>query len=133
MPVIVRINGTGDAWRTHVMPTGAGRFRLYLHGAMRKSAGVEVGDEVDVGVSFDAHYRSGPVHPMPASFAGGLHRSPAARSAWRALPASQKKEMLRYFAGLKSAQALDRNITRALRVLADGRGRFLGRSWARRK
>ncbi|TAN00815.1 MAG: DUF1905 domain-containing protein [Rhodanobacteraceae bacterium] len=133
MPVIVRINGADDAWTTNIMPAGAGHFRLYLHGAMRRSAGIEVGDEVAVRVSFDAHYRGGPIHPMPASFEDGLRRSPAARSAWSALPPSQKKEMLRYFAGLKSALALDRNITRALRVLADGRGRFLGRSWERRK
>jgi uncharacterized protein YdeI (YjbR/CyaY-like superfamily) len=48
---------------------------------------------------------------------------------WEALVPSRKKEVLRYFAALKSPEARARNLERALHVLSGRKGRFLGRSW----
>jgi hypothetical protein len=45
---------------------------------------------------------------------------------WRT---SRRKEILRYFAGLKSAAAQDRNVRKALHVLAGGKARFMAREW----
>lgn len=129
MPVRARIGASTELWRTNITPMGDGSFRLHLHGGMRKAAGVDVGDDVEVALSFDAEYRGGPAHPMPAGFADELNRNPSAQTAWAALPPSQQKELLRYFAGLKSAEALERNIQRAIHVLSGGKARFLGRSW----
>ena len=56
-------------------------------------------------------------------------RNPAAKLGWKALTPSRQKEILRYFAGLKSPQAQRRNVQRALQVLAGGKARFMGRSW----
>lgn len=46
--------------------TKSGSFYLYLHGDVRKASTTKVGDRVHVEVSFDAEYRNGPMHPMPA-------------------------------------------------------------------
>ena len=96
---------------------------------MRKASGTQVGDRVEISLSFDADYRSGPAHPMPAELTRRLGRLPTARKAWDALAPSEKKEVLRYLARLKSAEAQTRNIERATRVLSGARERFLGRTW----
>lgn len=130
MPVCVQVNGKPDApWRINMMPLGDGRFYLYLNGIVRRAAGVGVGDLVRVTASFDDKYRGGPLHPMPDWFVGPLDRNPRARRGWDALTPSRQKEILRYFAGLKSAEAQERNLARALHVLGGGKARFMARDW----
>lgn len=132
MPVLVRVNGKpARAWRINMMPVGNGSFYLYLHGDVRKASATKVGDRVAAEVRFDGAYRNGPLHRMPREFSAALKREPAALMSWRALIPSRKKEVLRYLAGLKSAEARARNVERAVRVLAGESGRFMGRDWVR--
>ena len=63
------------------------------------------------------------------AFAAALRREPAALASWKALIPSRKKDVLRYLAGLKSAEARERNIAKAVRVLAGERARFMSREW----
>jgi Domain of unknown function (DUF1905)/Bacteriocin-protection, YdeI or OmpD-Associated len=130
LPVVVRLNGdSATAWRTNMMPDGSGNFYLYLHGTMRKASGTKVGDRVRVEIEFDAAYRNGPQHPMPAWFKQALDGNPQAKRNWAALIPSRKKEVLRYLSGLVSAEARLRNQARALQVLSGQSGRFMGRAW----
>jgi len=111
------------------MPAGDGSFYLYLNGIVREAAGASVGERVMVEIEWDADYRGGPQHAMPAWFEQGLERRPKARQNWNALTPSRKKEILRYFAGLKSSEARERNLARALKVLSGEQGRFMAREW----
>ena len=130
MPVRVQINGKPDApWRINLMPVGDGDFYLYLHGSVRKASGTSLGDLVSVTLTFDDQYAGGPAHPMPTWFGGELAGNPEAKKGWANLPPSRQKEILRYFAGLKSAAAQERNLRRALHVLAGGKARFMARDW----
>ena len=130
MPVRIQIGGKPDEpWRINMMPAGDGSFFLYLHGQVRKESSSDVGDVVDVAVTFDEDYRGGPADTMPVLFAEALRQTPSARSGWDSLPPSRQKEILRYLARLKSAEALGRNVEQAVHVLAGGKGRFMGRSW----
>ena len=130
LPVLVRINGKPrSAWRINMMPVGNGSFYLYLHGEIRKASGAAVGDRVLVEVDFDPGYRNGPPHPMPKWFKQALAGNPQAMKSWTALIPSRKKEILRYFARLNSADARTRNLTRALHVLSGEPARFMGRAW----
>jgi hypothetical protein len=130
MPVLVRINGKPrQSWRINMMPAGDGSFYLYLHGEIRKASDTRVGDRVDVEVRFDAAYRGGPMHPMPSRFRSALAKNRKAKKAWEALIPSRKKEILRYFAGLKSMEARERNLKRAMDVLSGKGGRFMARAW----
>lgn len=130
LPVLVRIDGKPqNAHRTNMMPVGDGSFYLYLNDIVRRAARVGVGDRVDVEIEFDAGYRNGPQHSMPASFRAALKKNPEAWNNWKELSPSRKKEVLRYMAQLKSAEARDRNIDRALHVLAGHSGRFMARDW----
>jgi hypothetical protein len=131
MPVIVRINRARDTlWRTNLMPVGEGLFSLYLHGEMRDASQTAVGDTVELELWFDETYVNGPQHPVPEWFQAGLDDNPDASANWERLPPSRQKELLRYFARLKSAEAIERNLTAAVHVLAGNDGRYMGRDWA---
>jgi Bacteriocin-protection, YdeI or OmpD-Associated/Domain of unknown function (DUF1905) len=130
MPVLVQINGKPEEPSPiNMMPIGDGSFRLYLNGKVRKASNTGVGDRVEVEVRFDAKYKSGPAHPMPGWFRAALGKNPVARKNWEALIPSRKKELLRYFSALKSAEARERNLARARRVLSGEAERFMARSW----
>jgi hypothetical protein len=111
MPVRVQVNGEpSPPWRINLMPVGDGNFFLYLHGHVRKASGTSVGDEVSLTLEFDDEYKGGPAHPMPSWFGGELDRNAAAKNGWDKLSPSRQKEILRYFAGLKSIEAQQRNL-----------------------
>ncbi len=130
MPVLVRVNGKPkDAWRINLMPKGDGSFYLYLHGHVRTASGTKVGDRVTVELTFDEEYRNGPQHPLPLLFETSLAKNARARKTWNALSPSRQKEVLRYFAGLKSAEALERNVTRMVTILSGTDDHFVGRDW----
>jgi hypothetical protein len=130
LPVRLRINGLPrKAWRVNMMPVGDGSFYLYLHGAIREASGTAVGDRVDLEVAFDPRYRGGPQHRMPLWFKRGFASNPQALKNWKALAPSRRKEVLRYFSRLVSAEARARNLAKALHVLSGEPGRFMARDW----
>jgi len=130
LPVRIRVNGKPDIpWRINLMPRGDGSFYLYLHEQVRSASGTKVGDVVDVEIGFDEEYRAGPVHPMPEWLSEAFARNDRAKQAWDALIPSRKKEVLRYFAQLKSDEARLRNRERLLHVLSGGKARFMARDW----
>jgi hypothetical protein len=132
MPVLIRINGkpARKPWRINMMPAGNGSFYLYLHDSVRQASGTRVGDRVTVELDFDHAYRSGPLHPMPRWFSAALKDDPRAKLNWSRLIPSRRKEILRYFAGLKSDAARQRNLARAMAVLSGTPGRFMARDWS---
>src|SRR5262245_36937658 len=131
LPVLVRLNGqpSRKPWRINLMPTGTGAFYLYLHGDVRRASQTKVGDVVSVDIAFDTAYRNGPMHPMPRWFREPLRNNQKASAAWDALVPSRKKEILRYLSWLKSREARERNVARAIHVLSGNGGRFMARSW----
>ena len=130
LPVLIRINRVPkEPHRINMMPVGDGRFYLYLNGVIRAQAGVTVGDRVSVEIAFDPAYRNGPQHPVPRWFKAALAESPDALHNWEKLTPSRKKEVLRYFASLKSPEAHARNLARAISMLSGVTGRFMARTW----
>ncbi len=130
LPVIVQINDKpDDPWHINMMPAGDGSFYLYLHGDVRNASETKVGDTVRVDVSFDPEYKSGPMHPMPKWFKSALDENAVAKKNWERLIPSRQKEILRYFSWLKSQEAIDRNLERAMLVLSGQPARFMARSW----
>jgi hypothetical protein len=130
LPVSVRINERPNRpWRINLMPAGNGSFSLYLHESVRNASRSKVGDRVLVDLSFDDTYRNGPAHPLPGWFRVGLQENAKAKRAWDALIPSRKKEILRYFATLKSAEAKTRNLNRAIQILSGTEARFMARTW----
>jgi hypothetical protein len=130
LPVKVRINGQPKKpWRINMMPAGDGSFYLYLRETIRKASESKVGDKVTVELSFDEAYSSGPSHLVPQWFNSALERNRKANKSWDDLTPSRKKEILRYFAALKSEAARKRNLSRVMEVLSGVEARFMARTW----
>lgn len=130
LPVQVRVNGQPHKpWRINMMPAGDGNFYLYLHESVRVASRSKVGDRVTIELSFDDSYRGGPSHPVPRILSVALAANPNAKQAWKALSPSRKKEVLRYFASLKSPDAKARNLSKLIEALSGGAVRFMGRTW----
>src|ERR1700687_428940 len=89
-----------------------GAWRLYLNTPMRLAAGLKVGDQATVEVSFDPRSRVVPMHPK---FARALAENPLAAKAFEQLIPSRQKEIKRYLAALKSEETRDRNIGKRIR------------------
>jgi len=101
----------------------SGKWRLYLNGPMRKAAKKDVGDTVRVEIEFDPVERIIPIHPK---FLKALNANKNAKKTFEGLAPSRQKEIVRYIGSLKSEEARDKNIKRAIGFLS-GKGRFVGR------
>ena len=101
----------------------SGKWRLYLNGPMRKAAGKDVGDTIDIQIDFDTKPRTTPVHPKLKK---AFKENPEAKTAFEKLSPSRQKEILRYINFLKSEESVDKNIQRAIIHLTSGKP-FIGR------
>jgi hypothetical protein len=115
----IPVQGTvdGHEFRSTLVPLGGGRHRLYINTAMRKGAGVDVGDTVTIEVELDTKPR---MLPEPAQLSRALRDNPAAQTAWDALTPSRRKEILSYLNWLKRPESLQRNVEKTLAQLLEG-------------
>ena len=100
------------------------KWRLYLNMPMRKAAGKDVGDTIEVQIDFDAKPRITPMHPKLKK---AFKENKEAKTAFEKLSPSRQKEILRYINFLKSEESVDRNIKRAILHLV-GKQSFVGRN-----
>jgi len=109
----IPVAGTVDGFpvRGTLVPVGEGRHRLFLNGELRKGARVGEGDTVEVSVALDTEPR---VRPVPAAFAEALEKNWEAKEAWEKMTPSRRNEILAYLNSLKSPEALERNIIKAI-------------------
>src|SRR3989304_1427184 len=99
--------------RTTLVPVGDGRHLLYVNGAMRKGAGIDVGDTIRVALEIDDAPRE---MPGPIDIARGLGQAGAWGAFQRARP-SDRKDILAYHSFLKTPEARKRNVERVLEHL----------------
>ena len=101
----------------------SGKWRLYLNGPMRKTAGKDVGDLIEIQIDFDSKPRTTPMHPKLKK---AFKENPNAKKAFEKLSPSRQKEILRYINFLKSEGSVDKNIHRAIAHLTSSKP-FIGR------
>ena len=101
----------------------SGKWRLYLNGPMRKAAGKDVGDTIDIKIDYDPKERTIPIHPKLKS---ALSKNRQAKALFYKLSPSRQKEILRYINTLKSEEAVEKNIIKAIAHLI-GNQTFAGR------
>ena len=119
IPVYLIINK--QRFIQHLVKYG-GEWRLYLNMPMRKAAGKDVGDIINISIDFDAQER---VTPMHAKFEAALNKNKKANARFNSLSSSRQKEILRYLNNLKTEESLNRNIQRAINSLT-GKENFTG-------
>jgi len=101
----------------------SGKWRLYLNGPMRKAAGKDVGDTIEIQIDFDPQPRTTPIHPKLKK---AFKENSTAKKAFEKLSPSRQKEILRYINFLKSEESVDKNVQRAIAHLTD-KQTFVGR------
>lgn len=100
-----------------------GKWRLYLNMPMRKVAGKDVGETITIDIKFDAIERIISMHPK---LEAALNENKDAKNIYNSLPVSRQKEILKYINFLKTNEAVDKNVKRAIQFLS-GKERFIGR------
>lgn len=118
------VQGTIDGHRfIQTLVKYSGKWRLYLNTPMRKAAKKEVGDWIEVAIEIDRNERIIPIHPK---LSAALKKNQKAKIVFDQLSPSRRKEIVRYIANLKSAEAVERNVEKAISFL-QGKTRFVGR------
>lgn len=120
IPVKMKIDGY-EFEQTLVKWKGA--WRLYLNTPMRKAAQKDVGDIADFEIAYNPIKRVIPIHPK---FENALKGNKKAKEIFTSLRPSLQLEMIRYFSFLKTEEAVDRNVNKAIQFLL-GKGKFVGR------
>ena len=90
---------------------------------MRKAAGKDVGEVVDLQIDFDATPRTTPIHPKLKK---AFNENKDAKKAFDKLTPSRQKEILKYINFLKSEESVDKNIQRAITHLTNSKP-FIGK------
>lgn len=101
----------------------SGSWRFYLNTPMRKTAGKDVGDIIEIAIEFDSAFRNTPMHP---TLELAFKKNKKAKAIFDELLPSRQKEILRYINLLKTQESVDKNVKRAIGFLS-GNERFIGR------
>lgn len=100
-----------------------GEWRLYINTIMLKDSPKLIGEIIHVTVEHDPEPRT---IQAPDKFLKALKANKKAKAVFDSSIPSLQLEIVRYLANLKTAEALDKNITRAINFLL-GKERFIGR------
>ncbi len=92
----------------------SGKWRFYLNEPMRKAAKKDVGDSIEVQIEYDPIERIIPVHPKLSK---ALKENKDALQAFKKLSPSRQKEIIRYIGFLKTEEAIDKNVVKAIQLL----------------
>jgi hypothetical protein len=113
----VRATVNGHTWRTSVARMG-GEFLVGLNKEVRRGAGAEAGDIVEVTLELDTAPREVEV---PEPLAAALERDPKAKAAFDGLAYTHRKEYARWVAEAKRNETRDRRIAKALELLHEAK------------
>jgi hypothetical protein len=116
-PVVATVNGY--SWGTSVARM-RGEFLVGLNRAVRREAGVEAGDTVDVELALDTAPREVEV---PEALSNALAQDSEARAAFDRLAYTHRKEYARWIDEAKRDETRERRVTQALEMLRQGKTR----------
>jgi hypothetical protein len=111
LPVKVTVNGY--TYRTTVAVYG-GKFYLGVRREIREAAGVTAGDQLTVGLEYDAEFR--PVD-LPDALRAALEADAAMAAAFEKLSYTRKKEFVQWVSGAKRPETQRRRMEQALATL----------------
>ena len=111
LPVKVTVNGY--TYRTTVAVYG-GKFYLGVRREIREAAGVTAGDQLTVGLEYDAELRS---VDLPDALRAALEADAAMAAAFEKLSYTRKKEFVQWVSGAKRPETQRRRMEQALATL----------------
>jgi hypothetical protein len=113
-PVRVRV-GRGEA-RTRLVPRGEGGLRCFLDGALRKAAGVDSGDRVDVEITLD---ESADREPFPDDLMAVAEQLEGGIETLLTLPPGLRGQILKFLDGARSDATRRKRLARCRELLIE--------------
>ena len=109
----VRVEGAanGHLFATRLTPRGGGAYRLFLDGAVRSAAGIDVGDEVTIEVT---RADAPPEPPLPDDLREALSAFDGGVEAFAALTEAQRTGMLAFVERARTAGTRARYVERVV-------------------
>lgn len=117
MPVRITING--HTYRGRIAVYG-GQSYLGVRREMRDAAGIAAGDELTVGLEYDAELRA---VDLPQAIQAALEADPRAASGFDSLSYTHKKEFVHWVTEAKRAETQRRRLQQGLAMLRKQQGR----------
>lgn len=119
---MVSIDGTlnGHPFSATLEPDGEGSHWLKVSGTMRKAAGLNVGDPIEVEI---APVAEEPEPRVPPDIRKALAQSPAARAVWSDITPVSRRDWIHWITSGKKAETRERRIATACSMLASGKRR----------
>jgi hypothetical protein len=114
-PVVATVNDY--TWRTSVARMG-GEFLVGLSREVRKAAGVEAGDDVEVALQLDTDPRE---VELPTELADALLSDPEARVKFDSMAFTHRKEYARWISDAKREDTRRRRVAEALERIKAGK------------
>jgi Domain of unknown function (DUF1905)/Bacteriocin-protection, YdeI or OmpD-Associated len=112
--IAVRVSLNDHPFRATLAPVGNDQYRLYINGAMRKAANVDVEDKIRIALELDTQRRT---IPIPEAFKKALEQNPKASTEFKRLTPSRRKDILLYMNALKRPESLQKVIDRVVKSL----------------
>lgn len=115
-PVRVRIAGAEE--QTSLVPKREGGHRLFLAAALRKSAGVDAGDRVELEVRPDA---KGGEPDLPPELVAALGRVAGGMEELLSRSPADRRQLVRFIAAAKSPKARAGRVNKAVEMVMKGK------------
>ncbi len=115
-----KVEGTinGHPFRAALEPNPSGGRRLKVNKAMRRGAGADDGDTVELAILGPEPDPKGPAD-LRAAFAA----SPEAKAVWKELTTMGRQDWVRWIESAKTAETRARRVTRTVEQLSEGKRR----------
>lgn len=115
-PVRVTIGPARE--QTSLVPRKGGGHRLFLGAAIRRAAGVDVGDRVRITIAPDPR---GGEPSLPPALAEALRKTPGAMAEFLARSPADRRQLVRWVQQPKSAEARRNRVRKAIGLVLRGR------------
>ncbi len=114
----VRVSIAGAEEQTSLVPKRDGGHRLFLASALRKSAGVDAGDQVELEVRPDPQ---GGEPDLPPELVAALGRVAGGMEELLSRSPADRRQLVRFIAAAKSPQARGGRVAKAVEMVMKGK------------
>ena len=114
VPIVLTVGGRSVS--TNLVPRGDGRFRVFVNSDLRKAAGADTGDSVDVEIRLDLANRD---PEIPPELLAALKAEAWGLATFRGLTINQRREIVRFVLDAKHDDTKIRRVARVMEVLTD--------------
>lgn len=116
--VPVRVRTAGAEEQTSLVPRREGGHRLFIASALRKAAGVDAGDRVELEVRPD---RQGGEPDLPPELVAALGRIAGGMEELLSRSPADRRQLVRFIAAAKSPQARSGRVAKAAEMVMKGK------------